>query len=185
VVGVSLAAAGCALLYAVYRGYYGLGGTAGMIGTPVSAREWRAINLAAAVALAGVAFAPVGLLPLWRHPRLRRLLLVLSWTLAVGGVMHALIMDTERVCSLAGVLRVHYPASQWATIDRHTADVQDLAFNETWFLAEGMLWGALAWVELGPTPARRWWMATAIAATTALTAAGLLSAFGVIGGVVV
>jgi hypothetical protein len=60
---VSLVAAGWGLWYALYRGYYGLGGTVGMIGTHTSETEWRA------------------------------------------------------------------------------ADIQDLAFNETWFLAEGILWG--------------------------------------------
>src|SRR6185437_13149967 len=43
-VAVSVAASGWALLYALYRGYYGLGGTIGMIGTPASPAEFRALN---------------------------------------------------------------------------------------------------------------------------------------------
>ena len=39
-----LIAGGWALLYAAYRGYYALGGTAGMFGTPVSFSQWRFIN---------------------------------------------------------------------------------------------------------------------------------------------
>ncbi len=38
----------------------------------------------------------------WRRPRLRRVLLVLCWVLAVGCVTHALIEDAQRVLSLAG-----------------------------------------------------------------------------------
>jgi hypothetical protein len=45
-VAVSLVAAGWALLYALYRAYYGLGGTAGMFGPPSSEALWRSINLA-------------------------------------------------------------------------------------------------------------------------------------------
>jgi hypothetical protein len=83
------------------------------------------------------------------------------------------------VLSLAGALRIHYPGH--VTVDRHAADVQDLVFNETWFLAVGFLWGVLAWISLGRSRARRWWAGTAIAAIAVLTAVGMLSAFGVIG----
>ena len=59
---VSLVAAGWALLYALYRGDYGLGGTVGMFGTPTSWTEWRQINLVAALASIGLlsAFGVVG-----------------------------------------------------------------------------------------------------------------------------
>jgi hypothetical protein len=179
-VAVSLITSGCGLLYALYRGYYGLGGTAAMIGRPASPAEFRLINLVAAALLLVVAMLPVAALPLWRRPRLRRGLLALCWVLAVGFVMHALIDDTQRVLDLTGAAQMHYSAF-WATVNRHTADVQDLVFNETWFLAQGLLWGILAWIVLGPSPARRWWAATALAAIAVLTSIGLLSAFNLIG----
>ena len=44
---------------ALYRGYYGLGGTIGMIGTPASESNWRATNLGAAAVLLLVALLPL------------------------------------------------------------------------------------------------------------------------------
>ena len=41
--------------------------------------------------------------------------------------------------------------------------------------------GAPVWISLGRSPAGRWWADTAVAAVAVLTAAGVLSAFGVIG----
>jgi hypothetical protein len=176
---VSLVAAGWALLYALYRGYYGLGGTVGMFGTPTSWTEWRQINLVAAAILLVAAVLPVAALPLWQRPRLRPVLLAVCWVVAVGCTMHGVIDDVERVLSLTGRLRIDYPF--FATVNRRAADLQDLAFNETWFLIEGILWGILAWISLGRSPGRRWWVATAVVAIAALTSIGLLSAFGVVG----
>jgi hypothetical protein len=156
-----------------------------MIGSPASQSAWRATNLGAAAVLLLLAALPLVALPLWRGGRRRSVLLTLSWLLAVGMTGHALIMDTQRVLSLAGAHRIHYPASAWETIDPHAADVQDLLFNETWFLVEGLLWGLLAWIALGRSRARRLWVATALPATAAMTCIGLLSAFGVVGKVVV
>jgi hypothetical protein len=178
---LSLAAAGCGLLYALYRGYYGFGGTVGLIGTMRSASEWRTINLTAAGVILVAAALPLAALPLWRRPGPRRVLLVLAWVVAVGCVMHACIDDAQRVLSLTGVRPVAYSSSLWATVDRHTADVQDLAFNETWFFAEGMLWGLLGWAALDGSPRRRWWVASGVVAVGVLTAIGMLSTFGVIG----
>jgi hypothetical protein len=182
---LSVALAACGLLYALYRAYYGFGGTVGMIGTPASDSEWRAINLGAAAVVLVLALLPVVALPLWRHPRPRQALLALSWLLAVGGVMHALIMDTQRVLSLAGLHRIRYPASMWATRDDHAADLQDLIFNETWFLVEGILWGVLAWIVLGRSRSRRRWTASALTAIALLTGIGLASASGGVGRAVI
>lgn len=182
-VATSLAASGGALLYALYRGYYGLGGTAGMFGSPASAAQWRSINLVAAATLLVVALVPVIALPLWRRPRPRRVLLASCWVLAVGLIMHGLVADTQRVLSLLGVVDLEYPF--FTTVNSHAADIQDLVLNETWFLAEGLLWGAVALIALGPSPARRWWVRTAVAAISALTATGLLSALHVIDRVVI
>ena len=71
-VAVSLVTSVWVLLYALYRGYYAVGGTMGMIGTFRSASEWRALNLAGAVILLAVAVLPVTMLPLWRRPGVRR-----------------------------------------------------------------------------------------------------------------
>jgi hypothetical protein len=67
----------------------------------------------------------------------------------------------------------------------HAADFQDPAFNETWFLAEGLLWAAIGPIGLGPSPVRRWLISAARAGIIVLTSIGLLSAFGGIGRVVV
>ena len=178
-VAVSLAITCIGVLYALYRGYYWLGGTVGMVGRPASQAEWRAINLAGAVIVLVLALLPTVMLPLWQRPRLRPVLLAVCWVLAVGYIMHGIVQDAQRVLSLADELRIHYAG--YATVNRHAADVQDLAFNETWFLATGFLWAALAWISLGRSRARRWWAGTALAAVAVLTAVGMLSAFGVIG----
>ena len=156
-----------------------------MIGTPASESSWRATNLGAAAVLLVIAFLPLAALPLWGRPRWRRALLVVAWFLAVGGVMHALIMVTQRIASLAGWHRIHYPASEWLSHDSHAADVQDLLFNETWFLVEGILWGVLAWSVLGGSRDGRRWLASALAGVAVATCIGLLSAFGVVGRVVI
>lgn len=182
---MSVLTSACALAYAGYRGYYAAGGTAAMIGVPGSESEFRLLNLAAVGVLLVAAVLPIAALSLWRRARPRRVLLVLCWVVAVGCVMHALIDDVQRVVSLAGGREVTYPASQWASIDRFGADVQDLAFNEVFFLVEGLLWAALAWIGLDNGTSRRRWVGTAAAATVALTAVGLLSAFGVIGRAIV
>jgi hypothetical protein len=182
---VSLIASGWALLYALYRAYYGFGGTVGMIGRPASPAEFRAINFVGAAILLAVAVLPVAMLPGWRRPGLRRLLLAVCWVLAVGFVMHALVQDIQRVLSLAGALHIHYPPAQWVSVNRRRADVQDLTLNETWFLAEGILWGVIGWIALGRLPARRWWVGTALAAIGVLTLVGMLAAYGVIGRMIV
>jgi len=182
-VTVSLITAVWCLWYAIYRAYYGLGGTVGMFAVPKSESQWRAINLAGAAILLVIAVLPVAVLPLWKKPRVRPILLGLCWLLAVGFIMHALIDDIQRVLSLAGLLHIEYP--YYITVDRRVADIQDLVFNETWFLIEGVLWGILGWINLRPSPARRWWIGTAIAAIVVLTCIGLLAGFGVIGKIII
>ena len=59
---LSAFAAAWAAIYAFYRGYYAVGGTAGTLGVPVSESEFRYINAVAAVALTGTAVMPVLLL---------------------------------------------------------------------------------------------------------------------------
>lgn len=169
------------LCYAAYRAYYAAGGTWLLPGTiePGSVGQFRLINGAAVVVLLVAAGLPLAMLPLWRRGVLRRTLLVLCWLVAVGCCMHALIDMTQRVLSLTGHLRVTYPA-MWQSVDRRSADLQDLFGNEPWFLIEGLLFGAIAWCEPHGV-GRRWWLGTAIAATAVLVAYGMLAATGVVG----
>ena len=181
---LSLVAAGWALLYGLYRAYYALGGTVGMVGEVRSEALWRQINLVGALLLFGAAILPLAVVQLWNRPHPRRILLAVAWIIAVGCVMHGLIDDVQRILSLAGLLDIRYP-DLWLSRDNRAADIQDLLFNETWFIVEGLLWAAIAWTVLGGSKTRRWWTGTAVVAVAALTVAGLLSAFGIIGRLVV
>jgi hypothetical protein len=143
------AACGWALLYAAYRGHYALGGTVGMFGTPVSMSQWLLINAVGAAIILFAAVLPVATLPLWQRRQARSVLLALCWVIAVGCVMHALVMGTARILSLAGVLHMDFPF--FASIDRRESDLQDLLLNEPWFLIEGLLWGA-CWAGSGSHP---------------------------------
>lgn len=156
-----------------------------MFGEPASEAKWRAINLAAAALLLGAAVLPLMALPLWRTQWPRRVLLAVAWVIAVACIGHALIDDILRVLSLAGRYDVFYPPEVWISVDRRAADLQDLVFNETWFLLEGALWFAIALTVLGAGSPRRWWAASAIGAIGISTVIGLASAFGVVGRVVV
>ncbi len=176
---ISIVLGAWALFYSAYRAYYALGGTVGMFGTPVSRPQWLLINAVGAVILLIAAVLPVATLPLWRHPYGQRGLQALCWAVAVGCVMHALVDVIQRVLSLAGLLYMDLPF--WATIDRRAADLQDLLFNEPWFLVEGLLWGWLAVVSLGTGTARRRWLMSGGIAVAVLTVFGVLSATGVIG----
>jgi hypothetical protein len=182
---VTLCAVVWGLVYAGYRAYYGLGGDAGMIGVPASRAEFESINLAAAAILTVIAVVPALGLAAWRHARLRRLFLLLCGALAAGLVMHGVVDDVQRVLSLLGLLDIHYPASAWRSVDRHAADLQDLAFNETWFIGEGMLFAAIMSIGLPSARMRVRWISVAVIACALLTAIGLLSALGVLGRVVI
>jgi hypothetical protein len=181
-----VAAGAWALWYAAYRAYYAGGGTAFLPGTvrPGSEGQFRLVNLAGAVVIAAAAVLPVATLPLWSRRRPRRVLLGLCWVVAVGCCMHALVDIAERVLSLAGVVHLAYP-SMWMTVDDRTADLQDLFFNEPWFLLEGLAFGALAWTGLRPGRARRWWTGTALAAIAGLLLLGVLTITGVAGKAIV
>lgn len=180
---VSLIAAIWCFWYAMYRAYYGLGGTVGMFRVPRSEDQWRTINLLGAGLLLVIALLPLAILPLWRRPRIRPILLGLCWLLAVGFIMHALIDDIQRILSLTGVLDLRYPL--FITVNRRTADLQDLVFNETWVLIEGVLWGILGWMNLRSSRTRRWWIGTALAAVAVMSAIGLLTAFGALGKIII
>ena len=169
--------------YGLYRAYYAAGGTIGMHGTPHSFAQWRRINAIGSVLLLSTAALAILFARAWTHRRARPFLLAFCWIATVACVSHALIDIGQRVASSSGLLTIDYPF--WRTIDRRTADLQDLLFNEPWFLIEGVLWGAIAWTgALRASPRRRWWIASAIAAMIVSTAVGLLTAFGAIGRVI-
>lgn len=174
-----------AAIYAVYRGYYAVGGTAGMPGVPQSQSEFRYINAVAAVALAAAAVLPVLLLPVWRAARRWRAAgVALCGVVIVGCVGHALFGISQRVLSLTGVLTISYPF--WLTIDHVKADWQALLWNEPWFLIEGLSYYAIAWIAVVHDASwRAVWNIGLLAGVIVFTAMGLLSTFGVIGRVIV
>lgn len=179
-VRASVLAAGWAFCYATYRAYYAFGGSLGMFGVPVSESDWRRINAIGAVITLVGAILPIVMLRGWRRPLARTCLLALCWIVAVGCVMHALVDMAQRLLSLTGRLTLDLP--YWKSIDRRSADLQDLFLNEPWFLVEGLLWGAIAWTGgLARSPRRQWWIASAGITIAVLTVVGLLSATGVIG----
>lgn len=166
-----------AFAYAGYRAYYAAGGTVGMFGEPVSDVEFRAINaVGAAILLVAAILPPVAV----RVPRLRRALPALGWLVAVGCCTHALVNITLRILSLTGAHPTVLPADVWRWYDRQASDLQDLLLNEPWFLAEGLLWAALALLYV-TTPRRRGRVLAAAVACLAFTAVGVLSGLGVIG----
>lgn len=180
---LSTIAAIWALWYAIYRCYYAFGGTWFLPGTVVKPGLFRLVNGAGTLILLLGSATPLVMRPLWPSPRLRRVLLSVCWIIAVGCVMHGIIDITQRILSLAGALDVPYGSSIWKP-DPRAADWQDIAFNEPWFLLEGGLFAALAWLNLTHA-GRRTWLVTAAIATAVLTAFGLLSTFGIIGTAIV
>jgi len=172
-----------ALLYAAYRGYYALGGTIGMFGTPVSESQWRQINAVGAALLVMAAIVAFASTRLWARRYARIALLVFAWVAFTGCVMHGLVDIATRLLSMAGVIHMEFPF--WASIDRRASDLQDLFLNEPWFLIEGLLWGALGWLGLTTNRARRWWLLSALTAIALLTANGLLTSTGVLGKVII
>ena len=178
---ISVVLAVWGLGYTLYRAYYALGGTWLLPGTLANPAEFRVINAAAVVVLAIATLLPIAMLPLWRRPRVRPLLLGVCWLVAVGCCMHAVIDIIARVLSLTGLLDIQYSMTIWASIVPRTADLQDLFFNEPWFLLEGLGFGALAWIVLGPGRPRRRFIRAALVAVSALLVVGLLSLYGVVG----
>lgn len=155
-----------------------------MLGTPVSHQQWLLINAGAAVLILIAALLPIAILHAWQNRAARPVLLALCWVVTVGYVSHAVFGILERVMSVTGTITISYPF--WRTIDRQQADMQDLLFNEPWFLIEGLLWAAIAWAgALRNSQWRFWWLGTAGAASLAVVAVGLLTAFKVIPGFIV
>lgn len=170
--------------YGLYRSYYALGGTFGMFGTPVSPEQFRRINAIAALLLFLFAIVPLVSVRAWNQRHGRPGLLALAWVIAVACTSHALIGAVQRIASLTGRLVINYRF--WETIDRRAADLQALFFNEPWFLIEGILWAVIAWAgALRASRRRRWWLGSAIAAVVVSVIAGVLSAFGVIGRLII
>jgi hypothetical protein len=176
---VAVVAAIWGLSYAAYRGYYALGGTAWLPGAITDPTTFRLINAVAVIALLLAAAMPIATLQLWRRRMLRRLLLVACWIVAVGCVMHAIIDIVQQCLSLAGVLSVQGDSAV-LLLDPRTAALQDIFFNEPWFLVEGILFAVLACMHLRGR-ARLLWLTSAGTAVAVLVVFGLLVATGVLG----
>jgi hypothetical protein len=176
---VAAIAAAWGFWYAIYRGYYALGGTAWLPGTISDPVAFRFINAVAAAALLLAAALPVATLHLWKRRMPRRLLLAACWVIAVGCVMHAIIDIVQQCLSLAGLLKVHENAAV-LVLDPRAAALQDIFFNEPWFLVEGILFAVLASMHLRGR-ARILWLTSAGAAVAVLVVFGLLVASGVLG----
>lgn len=108
---VSVAVAIWGMSYALFHGYYAASGTGFLPGRPADPAQFRLINTAAAAILTIAAVLPIAMLPLWRRPRARTVLLVLCWVIAVGCCVHALVDSIQRVLSLTGRSRIDHPTS--------------------------------------------------------------------------
>lgn len=184
-----LSTSGLGLLYGAYRGYYALGGTAGMIGVPSSHAEWLLVNGAGAIAILLAALVPLVAIVLWNRRWARWVLLALFTVAAVGLTMHALIDEAQRLLDLAGLGgRLHidpYRFGGWRSVDVRLGDLEDILLNEPWFLLEGLLCAAAVLTALRSRPSRYRWLAGAGMATAVCVVFGLLSATGVIGSAVI
>ncbi len=149
-----------------------------MIGVPVSEAQFRAINAVGSILI--VLFSVVLPLVVVHVRRFNRAVPVFGWIGAVGCCMHALVDVTLRVLSLTGQHPTELPAEAWRSFDRRTADLQDLLFNEPWFLLVGLLWAALA-LTFVQRPRRRTWAISVVVACLLLSVVGVLSGVGVIG----
>jgi hypothetical protein len=177
---VSVALAAWGLGYALHCGYYALGGTLLLPGTVADPRQFRLINAVAAVVLTIAAVLPIAVLPLWRRPKVRPVLLAVCWLVAVGCSMHALIDIIERVLSLCCTLKIPPLFGHRSTAEPSAGPVLQRAVVP----ARGACVRGAGWIVLG-AGRRRLWVGSAIATTLALTVIGLLSATGVIGRVII
>jgi hypothetical protein len=155
---VSIAVALWSLGYALYRGYYAVGGTRFLPGTPADAQQFRLIKAVAVVILVIAAAVPLAMLLLWRRQKGTA---GAAWRVLVcrSGLHYACHDRQHRAGAQPrrGCYRLNTPPRVWASIDHRAADLQDLFFNEPWFLFEGLGYTALAWIGLGPGSQRRWW----------------------------
>lgn len=185
---LSFVVCGLSLFYGSYRGYYALGGTAGMFGVPESRAQWMFLNGFAAVVLLVAAAVPIVALPLWSRRVARPILLTLFTVAAVGLVMHGVVDETQRILHLAGLadrFHIQIRVIGFRSRDMRVSDLQEILFNEPWFLAQGVLCGSLVWLMLRGRTARIWWVAGAAVATAVCVAFALLSAAGVVGRAIV
>jgi hypothetical protein len=176
---VAVALAVWAAWYAAYRFYYGFGGHVGMIGRPAPAVHFRRDNLIGGGIILVAALLPLVAVRAWHLRPVRRLLSVVGWIAAVGCCMHALTLMTLRMLSLTGVHPTHIPSGLWLSYDRRAADLQDLFFNEPWFLIEGCLWALFVLSALRPS-AKPKWRRSAVVGCALAVVVGLLSGLGAI-----
>lgn len=165
--------------YAAYRLYYGFGGQVGMIGEPRSPAQWREINLAGGLIILTAALLPLLAASLWRHRPVRNMVVAAGWVGLVGCWTHAITDQILRLLSLTGVHPTQFSPEFWLSIDRHTADLQDVLLNEPWFFVEGLLAGLLALTALRRA-ARPFWLRSAAVVCSVASIVGVLSGLDVI-----
>jgi Protein of unknown function (DUF3995) len=145
-VWAAYAASALALLYAVVRFYWALGGTAGLdtvggtIEEPVRANDPRGVALGA---VAGILKVAGGLLALalvrpWGRALPRRLLLGAAWAACVLLTAYGGVLVAVGALVLTGVIRPSGP------VDR-TALWWHVMVWDLWFLVWGLLLGVAAW----------------------------------------
>lgn len=169
----------------MYRIYYALGGTGFLFGTIAEPSVFRRVNAVGAAVIFVLALFPLAALRFWDSKEWRRWVLVACWLVAIGACAHALIDITQRVLSLSGHLQVHHSATVWRSIDYRKSDLQDLFFNEPWFLIEGLLFAILGLKNVSTRARRRAWLLTIGAAVAVAYIVGMLSATGVIGRLII
>lgn len=123
--------------------------------------------------------APLIAASLWRHQRVRNLVVAAGWVGLVGCWTHAITDDILRLLSLAGAHPTQFPPEVWLSIDRAKADLQDLLLNEPWFFVEGLLAGLLGLTAL-PRTARPLWLRSAAIACAVASIVGVLIGLDVI-----
>jgi hypothetical protein len=96
-----------------------------MFAVPKSESQWRAINLAGAAILLVIAVLPVPVLPLWKKPRVRPIVLGLCWLLQPSALAGALVVD-RHCCSGDRRADVHRLAGR---IGRNRQDHHRLRFS--------------------------------------------------------
>jgi hypothetical protein len=171
--------------YALYRAYYALGGMGFLFGTIAEPSVFRRVNALGAAVIFILAFLPLVVLKLWNSEKWHRFALAVCWLIAVAACAHAFIDMTQRILSLSGHLHVQYDMKVWQSINYHKSDLQDLLFNEPWFLVEGLLFAMIGWKNMPSRPRRLQWIISVGLLVAVMSIIGILSATGVIGKLII
>lgn len=171
--GWPLALCAWSLLYVLPHLYWALGGDALLFMVKQSAAEmddWRAINWAASVVLAGAALVGPALIWSTARPLLRASTLAVCLAGAAIAGSHGAFGIVYRALNVAGVADVDGTAF---VASKHGWVLWDLYVFEPWFLIEGVLFIAAGGSAITPSATRRRWtvgcsLAAGVAALTGL-----------------